>query len=568
MIKLKTVEYKNLQAVGNHPIKIQLDRWPTTMLAGHNGSGKSTVLESLAYGFFNKPLKKIKLAGLINSTNQKGLLVTIEFDKGGNSYKVVRGQKPNIFEIWVNDELQDQSASARDYQAKLEYILGMDYKLFTQVVVLNKVKYVPFMDLDAGDRRKVVEDLLNISVFSYMNGIVKEDAKAAASSVSDITWKREQLANKIASTKQLIVEAESKDSSLGSMIVAAIEEKQNQMKEYEGSVQRITAAVEEQHNIRSKVDKERKKGNECDKVKATLEYKIKEHAKALSFFTDNTVCPTCSQSISNETINEKKHECDTAIATLRSNIAKVEELYPAITKELKQQEEALQAVTAQVAELSLASSQLDRLRADVVKLKAKLLTTKQESKTDEYKTALLNYENEYAKLTDELDEAIKLNDRYNICKDLLKDTGIKASIISDYIEFINTKVNDYLQAMEFHICIRLDENFNETIGSINKKGFTYDNLSTGQQTRVNMAIWLALLEVASIKNSVVTNVLFLDEILEALDVEGVSMFMGLVREKLPHKNVFVVTQRQEEFADYFKSEIKFKLNQGFTEMLV
>lgn len=567
MLIFKSVSYKNFQSVGNQPIKIQLDRSPTTVVGGHNGAGKSTLLEALSYGLFGKPLKKLKLDQLVNTINRKQLVVTVEFEQNGKDYKIVRGMKPAVFEFWIGTELQDQSAKSTDYQAKIEYVLGMDFKLFTQVVVLNKEKYVPFMELAAADRRKVVEDVLDISVFSIMSELLKTEARTLGTQFEDLKYERERLQERMRGQQRLIDEAASNvDGQVDELkatiagLVARIASLQDESGTYDAELATLAGIQKQVHDAQLT-----KRGFEDIAVKFSTN--IAELKKTAKFFKDNDVCPTCAQDIDDATKAVKHAECDTKIQGYETSAGAMVEHYQKAIDDLN----AL--VTLQQREISLRQGikQLDsecaRIRVEIGAHERSVERLSADSKVPQYEAELALTTTKFDGMTDELETAKRAAETHAKAKELLSDSGIKASIVRDYIEFINKLLNEYLGAMDFYLNITLNEKFEDKINSINREGFTYDNLSTGQKCRVNLALWLALLEVASIKNSIVTNILFLDEILEPIDPEGVALFMKLVREKLPHKSTFVVTQRFNEFKDHFRSELQFRLHDDFTEIV-
>lgn len=567
MLEFEYVQYKNFQSIGNSAIKIDLNRSATTCVGGHNGAGKSSLLEAISYGLFGKPLKKVKLDQLINTINKKGLHVTVAFTKNGKSYKVVRGMKPALFEFWIDGELQDQSAKSADYQAKVEYVLGMDYKLFTQIVVLNKEKYVPFMELPAADRRKVVEDILDISVFSVMSDLLKKKASNLSTEMEDLKYERERLSERMAGQRRLIDEAASNTdgqiatlndtiSSLGDRIELLNEEN----KGYEAELATLA-------DISQKVNEASKTKRGFEDIAVKFQTNIADLQKTAKFFEVNDVCPTCAQEIDASTKADKHTECTTKVDGIKASAASMVAHYQKAVTDLNALVATQQREQALRQDIRRLEADMGRIRGEIRSNVEAVKRLSAESKVDQYVEELAKTLTTFDTMSSELEDLKLITESQNKCKELLKDDGIKASIVRDYIEFINNRLNEYLGAMDFHLNISLNEKFEDKINSINREGFTYDNLSTGQKCRVNLALWLALLEVASIKNSVVTNILFLDEILEPIDREGVGMFMKLVREKLPHKNTFVVTQRFEEFKDHFRSELQFKQVDGFTEIV-
>lgn len=567
MLEFKTITYKNFQSVGNQGIKVDLTRSMTTLVGGNNGAGKSTLLEAISYGLFGKPLKKVTMGGLINTVNQKNLVVEITFKRNGKDYKIIRGQKPAKLELWVGDELIDQSASARDYQSKIEYVLGMDYKLFTQIVVLNKEKYVPFMDLDAASRRKVVEDILDISVFSVMNDDLKERAKGHSVKINDVKFTRERLQERMNGKQRLLQEAKQNVDGQVDELNSQIEGFDRQYAEESAKIQLINDEIDELSDARGKLRVLETKKSECDSISVKFKTNMANFEKTIAFYNDNETCPTCSSSISDEVKDKHISECKGKVSEIKSTSQSLVTIYQNLLSDIAIQNSRINRITALESELRVVKRTLEMLETSKKAAKVTIEGLSKSVKVSDIEAEYQVAQDEYNDATLTLNTLLKEEQAFTTCKALLKDDGIKASVVKDYIDFINAKLNEQLCAMEFYLNIQLDENFNDTINAVNKKGFTYDNLSTGQKTRVNLAIWMALLEVASIKNSVVTNILFLDEILENLDAEGVRMFMGLVKEQLPHKNTFVVTQRFDEFRDFFRSELKFKLVEGFTEIV-
>jgi DNA repair exonuclease SbcCD ATPase subunit len=567
MLTFKKVKYKNFQSIGNAAITIDLDRSPTTCIGGHNGAGKSSLLEAISYGLFGKSLKKVTLSQLINTINKKNMVVEIEFEKNGKSYKVVRGQKPAVFEFWIDNELQDQSAASKDYQAKVEYVLGMDFKLFTQIVVLNKEKYVPFMELGAADRRKVVEDILDISVFSVMSDLLKKVTSNLNTEIEDLKYERERLDERMRGQQRLIDEAASNVDGQIAIINETISTLGDRIEGLETECRSYDDELETLKDIAQKVNDASKTKRQFEDVAVKFQSNITDLQKTAKFFEDNDVCPTCSQAIDDATKASKHTECNDKVSGIKASATSMVEHYQKAVADLT----AL--VTAQQREQTLRQgirqleSEMQRIRGEIRSNVASVQRLSAESKVDQYVAELTKTKESHQLMTDSLNGLKLTQEAQSKCKELLKDDGIKASIVRDYIEFINNRLNEYLGAMDFHLNLSINEKFEDKINAINREGFTYDNLSTGQKCRVNLALWLALLEVASIKNSVVTNILFLDEILEPIDREGVGMFMKLVREKLPHKNTFVVTQRFDEFKDHFRSELSFRLNEGFTEIV-
>lgn len=566
MINFKTISYKNFQAVGNTAITIDLQRSPTTMISGKNGAGKSNTLEALSYVLFGKTLKKVNLSGLINTINKKALLVTVEFDIKGKEYKIVRGQKPSILEFWIDNELQDQSASSRDYQAKIEHALGMDHKMFTQIVVLNKEKYVPFLELSATERRKVVEDILDISVFSEMSEILKNDIKEANNTQNNIKFEYSRLDTQLEGVQRLVLESNNNVQGEIDSLKKQIEEDQKELIKVEDQIDLEQQRVPDISQTKKQISELDNKINAARNLSAKAKVTADNTKKFMKDVISSETCPHCTQSIDDNFKTEKLLECTKALQTAEGNIEHISGAVDTWTAEKRKLEQNLQEVYAIERTIATFKATAQQLNSNIRRAMQSVVERSKKLQNNDYTQELQELETKLSEKESELNKQIEVCNNLNKCRLLLKDDAIKASVVSEYIEFINSRVNDYLNAMEFYINIQLDENFNDSIKSVNREGFTYENLSTGQKCRVSLAICLALLEVASLKNSVVTNIIFLDEILEPFDAEGVSLFMKLVNDKLSKKNVFVVTQRAAEFSSYFKNELKFELVDGFTQI--
>lgn len=566
MPKFTSLEYKNVQSVGNHPIKIQMDRNPTTVIGGENGTGKSTMGFALTYALYGKFPNGTKLGDAINSVNKKNLLVKVWFTERGDDYLVVRGEKPKKFEIYKNDDMIDQSASSRDQQKLLDAILGMDYNMFTQLVMLNKEQYEPFMQLPLAGRRKIVETILGIGIFGYMNDVVKEKIKSnqAESTTVETNYRLEQ--SKYDSQLKLIEQIEQSLKDQSQSILDEIEADKTQMDRLSKEITEQGDALESVNDPSEQIKSINKQISELKTFAISFKNKIQTSEKHKTFFESNDICPTCSQSITDDLKQTKVHECQSEIdqtVNAQSQLdLKLEELSTSLS-ELQSFEDKRSEIKS---EIKLLIREYDLYKNSVKNKQAKLDAPKNDSKLTSEQEQLDTINQKIESLreqSDTLKEQSQLLERMRVT---LKDDGVKSVIVKEYINLINKKVNEYLRAMGFYINIVLDENFKESFKALHKENFTMSNLSTGQKTRVNLAIWLALLEVASIKNSVVSNVLFIDEVLENLDATGAEDFMKLCNEMLGDKNVFVVTQRFDEFKDYFRSSIKFKLNEGFTEM--
>ncbi len=564
MIKFTSVEYKNIQSVGNHPIKIQLDGSSTTVIGGQNGTGKSTLMSAIAYALFGKLLSGMKLANSINSVNKKNLLVKVSFTTNGDDWLVVRGEKPKKFEIYRNDELLDQYANARDQQKFLEIILGMDFKLFTQVVILNKERYVPFMEMGAAERRKIVEDILDISIFTEMNDVCKQKIKELQRDEATIDRERDMKNTELQGQQRLVSQITESMKAANEDLQAELDTKKAKLVELIDENDHHHASVE---NLRSlQDDKIKKQRREFEKLAVEFDQQIKTAKKNAAFFKDNDNCPTCKQGIGDSLKNKMENDANDEIKNINGIVADMMgELEKVVSKEEEYDSRSTE-IDSLLSTIRVNDAQMKSLSTDISSLEKRSNNASDKDKLDESVELYHEIENALETLTERSREIIAKREKYEMLRNLLKDDGIKATIVREYNTLINKKINVFLNAMNFYINMKIDENFKETFHAMHKENFSYENLSTGQKARVNLAIWLAFLEVASVKNSVVTNILMLDEILENLDAEGVKDFMALCNDKLSDKNIFVVTQRFDEFQDMFRSSIRFKLNEGFTEI--
>ena len=562
-MKLKQITYKNFMSIGNNPITVYFDKAQTTIIGGMNGSGKSSTLEAITYALTGKTLKKTTLPRIINKFNKKNLLVTLDFESNGNDYQVVRGMKPAIFEIYRNGTKLEQDAATKDLQSKLEFITGVDYNSLTQMIVLNLERFKPFMEMTSQERRTIVEDILNISVFGEMVKLQKNVIKDLQNSASDVKYSIDKCNGQISSI-QLIIDNANKSNAT---YLAELEQKiQNCFDTIENYVAEknniVVDDVTETHLILKDANSKR--------VSATAELhvlmnEVKTIEKSIKFF-ENGNCPTCEQNLPNSTDMYKKfiHDKECVIGKSEKYVAEIEEcniIIDECNKVINDNTKQLGLIAIQERNIAIKEKEVNTLMAEYEKQSQKKDddTKSMQENIESLKMQIVDYENDFNNLNKEIE-------KNKIALDILGDSGVKLTIIKDYIDFINYRVNDYLNGMEFFINITLDESFNESFSSPSKEGMIYADLSTGQKRRVNLAIWLALIEVSAIKNSVTSNVLFLDEILENMDSLGIELFIKLIKDKMPNKNVFIITQRFEQFRDLFQSEIYFNLVDGFTEM--
>ena len=566
MILFEKVRWKNFLSTGNQFTEIQLNDTNTNLIVGSNGAGKSTVLDALTFSLFGRAFRKINKPQLANSVNDKDCKVEVEFTIGKTSWKVVRGIKPAIFEIWRDDSLLDQASSAADQQKWFEQnVLKMNYKSFTQIVILGSSTFVPFMQLTASNRRDVIEDLLDIRIFSTMNVVLKEKIRSIKEEVKVLELKKESLLDKVEMQKNFIEELECRGKE-------NVKQKENKIQELlieennlmlsnqiiEEDVFKLNKEIEE---VTGATDKLRKLGNLKGKISNKVATITKEH----KFFTENTVCPTCNQDIE-ETfrINRIKDAQDKA-KELQSGY---QELEDAINKEEERERQFLflsketttltHGISKNNTKIAGCQRQIRDLESEIQRITDQLANRnieneKLESLKDNLKTTY-----------DELAQRKDTIDYYDFSYSLLKDGGVKSKIIKKYLPLINQQVNRYLQMMDFYINFTLDEEFNETVQSPIHEDFSYASFSEGEKMRIDLALLFTWREVARMKNSVNTNLLIMDEVFDSsLDGFGTEEFLKIIRFVIKDANVFVISHKTG-MDDRFANVIKFEKVKGFS----
>lgn len=545
---------------------IQLDRSHMTLVTGHNGAGKTTIEEALFYGLFGKALRKLNIGQLINIFNKGGLEVEVTFVKGGVEYRVLRGEKPKKFEIYKDKELIESTATVREYQKVLDQILGIDRKMFAQMVVLEKNEFTPFMALQASERRKVVEDVLNISIYSVMNKIAGERLKQCKQTLDnydlDIRLKQkdiDSLKSVIESLQQntdaLVAEKQAQKAAYA----AQANEKKAEIKSYAEQARPLVEAL-----AAFGLDNLNEKQRKFNTFDIELKHSIKVEQDKIKFFTTNTTCPTCNQRMEKDHVQSVVEQAESVIKDVSS---KLEELERRRTANSDKIDEAL-AVEKQLTEVKRKGQDLTReyemIQRQIQSIEQDIIRIQQNADVTDKIEKLAELENEMKTLHSSRAEVAT---RYDALRDIqiaLKDDGAKAFVIKEYMPVINSKLNEFLEYMNFNIAFELDEKFEESFANPARAGFVYHNLSNGQKSRVDFAILLSWLQIAELKATVSTNIMIIDEMLESLDPEGIEMLMHLFRDRFKDKNIFVISQRQNELASHFRNEIAFKLENGYT----
>jgi len=547
MITFERVRWKNFLSTGNTFTEVDLTANKTNLIIGSNGAGKSTILDALTFSLFGKPFRKINKPMLVNSVNEKDCEVHIEFRIGPNQFKVIRGIKPGKFEIWQNGAMLDQSSNAADYQKQLEQnILKMNYKSFTQIVVLGSSTFVPFMRLPLAQRREIIEDILDIQIFSVMNTALKDKMKTSTEEMRDADYNVDMAEQKISMQRQLIEQLSTKDEAI-------IKDKQNYIDQLLGEEETCQASVLQLNKESEKLCKDleelsgaNKKLNTLNNLKGKLTNKLTTYKKQHEFFEENDTCPTCSQSITKEVrehkagvIRSQVKELVLAIEELRCNMLDEQERCDKHTEISKELSDVQQKIAGHNATVTRINKNVRQLMMDV--------ETLQNSKDDnsaEYEK-LKYLEKEHDDLKRQVALVKKERDTLLAAGHLLKDNGIKTRIIKRYLPVMNKLINQYLQNMDFYINFALNESFEETIKSRFRDIFSYESFSEGEKARIDIALLLTWRSVAKLKNSVDTNILILDEIFDgSLDQNGTGELGWILRNFDDNTNVFVISHKE------------------------
>ena len=569
MILFKKIKFKNFLSTGNQFNEIEFDKSNTTLIVGTNGAGKSTVLDALTFSLFGKSFRGINKPQLINSTNEKDCLVEIDFSIGTIDWKVRRGIKPTVFEIHKNGEVLNQEASSIDQQKWLEQnVLKMNYKSFTQVVILGSSNFVPFMQLTAASRREVIEDLLDIKIFSSMTSIVKDKIRFLKEQVRNLDLKKESLSDKIEMQENFIEDIEKR----GKESIKDKEDKIDELCDEETSlgeeVENLGSEIEDLNkkleSYKGAKEKLRKLGN----LKGKMTQKVATITEEHSFFKENTVCPTCTQDLEEEFRLNKISEAKSKAKELQNAYKELEQ---AIRDEEIREDHFLQ-ISKDVSNLtngiSKNNSRITSIHRQIRDLQNEIQRTAEDlaNRSVEH-DKLAKFKEDLQSLTEDFYKQKENITYYDYIYSLLKDGGVKTKIIKKYLPLINQQVNKYLQMMDFYINFTLDEEFNETIQTPIHEDFSYSSFSEGEKQRIDLALLFTWREVAKFKNSTSTNLLILDEVFDSsLDGYGTDEFLKIIRFVIKDANVFVISHKTG-LEDKFQSVIKFEKVKGFSRMM-
>jgi DNA repair exonuclease SbcCD ATPase subunit len=567
-INFEKVKYKNILSTGNTFTTVDLNLVPSTLIAGSNGSGKSTLLDAIVFGLYGRPFRNINKAQLVNSINNKELIVELYFKAASDKYMIRRGIKPNIFEIWKNGAMINKDASIRDYQGFLEdSILGINFKAFNQIVVLGSATYIPFMELRAYQRREIIEDLLDIQVFSVMGTLAKERMSAIKTDINDNKYNIEIIDSKIESQEE-------SDEAIRNLKSIEVDKIKDKMSGHIDEIETKNTTIDTQddviktlyEDISDKPD-EKAKYTEASEQRAELERNRKAFEKELSFYEHNDDCPTCKQGIDHDfkqeqiiDKNQRKAAIEAGLVTVASDI----ETHTKRLNSISKIEEQIQSVNFKISETR---AEIKMAKNALLSYKKDLDTAKKEvdevdtSKLIALQKAVINLQDVRSKLLDE-------HEVLNIVQLILRDGGIKAKIISQYIPVINKLINKYLAAFDLFVDFQLDENFDEVIRSRFRDKFTYASFSEGEKLRITLSIMLAWRSVAKLRSSVSTNLLILDETLDgALDGVGIESLIETLHGLNNDDNIFVISHRGDQFAEKFENNLKFEKIKNFSELV-
>ena len=568
MILFQKIRWRNFLSTGNQFTEIDFTDAQTNLIIGTNGAGKSTVLDALTFVLFNKPFRKINKSQLINSVNEKDCTVEIEFTTNSIDWKVIRGIKPNVFEIYKNNELLDRNAAAADQQKWLEEnVLKLNYKSFTQIVILGSASFVPFMQLPAGSRREIIEDLLDIKIFSYMSNILREKIRSTNDEIRELTIRRDLVEEKIDMQNNFIEELENRGKE---NIKNKNEKIRQNLKEQNDLLGVNEFKNRELESLQTRIESftsPDKKLKKLGTLRGKLQQKVATITKEHKFFNENTVCPTCDQHIEESFRLNRINDAESKAKELQKGFEEIEEAIRLEEDKQTQFKVLSREATNLTHDISKNNTRISGIQSRTRDLEQEIQTiTEQLENRNTERHAL-------EKLTEELEglqfkqSNQKENNVYNeFAHSLMKDGGVKSKIIKRYLPLMNQQINKYLQLMDFYINFSLDEEFKETVKSPIHEDFSYESFSEGEKMRIDLSLLFTWREIAKMKNSASTNLLILDEIFDSsLDGFGTEYFTMIIKYVVSDANVFVISHKTDELIDKFDNLIKFDKVKGFSK---
>jgi DNA repair exonuclease SbcCD ATPase subunit len=567
MIHFKMIRFKNILSTGNSWTEIPLDNSKSTLILGENGAGKSTMLDAISFALYGKAFRNINKKQLLNSINQKDLQVELAFKIGAKDYNVKRGIKPNVFEIWCNGELLNQDAAARDYQSYLEEsILKLNYKSFGQVVVLGSSTFVPFMQLKASERRAVIEDLLDIQIFTVMNTLLKGKVSNNKEEIQEIKYQIDLLKNSIDNAK--LHNESIRELKEGEVVklkeklkeqIALIEDEQAAVETIMGEVQQMAEGVSDKAGMKKKLQ-------ELEKIDGQLSTKLSKLRKDINFYEDHDNCPTCKQGIEHEFKQETIEESTGKITEIEKAQTELDNRLGSVNKRLGEIDDVETEMASKNLEMSEHNANY-KMAMNVCKSIKGELTEAEESVEAIDNSEIKKFEDDMTTYHTKQSQLFDDKEMLSLVASMLKDGGIKTRIIKQYVPVMNKLINKYLAAMDFFVQFELDENFNETIKSRFRDVFTYASFSEGEKLRIDLALLFTWRSVSKLRNSVSTNLLIMDEIMDSsLDNAGTEEFLKIINEITADSNVFIISHKGDQLYEKFDQVIRFEKVKNFSRM--
>jgi DNA repair exonuclease SbcCD ATPase subunit len=568
MIIFRKLRYKNFLSSGNLFTEITLDAESSTLIIGANGSGKSTMLDALCFGLFGKPFRSVNKPQLVNAINQRDAVVEIEFDTGNKSYKIVRGLKPNVFEIYCNGAMLSQNAAVKDYQEHLEkFILKLNYKSFTQIVILGSASFTPFMQLSSADRRQIIEDLLDIQIFSRMNSVLKDKLNLIKEQMSTAKYKIDLTNEKIDMQERYIANLTNDKQAQIASKRNTITAKNAEIVNANEQADTINAEIELLRNSITDGDSITKKRTKFESLQESLNKTLTKINKDISFYEENDDCPTCKQTLPSDFKDNMLTERKTKLSQVQTGMLELESKYAEVQTRQKEIVTTMRSISEKIALINSINSGITaslKYISDITEEIDSMSENNGNIVDEQAKLSVLG--EELKQLEASLKDLAVDRSYHETAAVLLKDTGIKTKIIRQYIPVINKLVNKYLAAMDFFVNFNLDESFKESIKSRHRDDFSYASFSEGEKQRIDMALMLTWRSVAKLKNSASTNLLILDEVFDSsLDTNGTEDLMKILN-MLEATNLFVISHKGDILQDKFRNVIKFEKVNNFSRM--
>jgi DNA repair exonuclease SbcCD ATPase subunit len=570
MIYFKSVSWKNFLSTGNDTIKVQLDRTPSTLIVGSNGAGKSTMLDALSFGLFGKPHRDIKKDQMINSINKKGAIVEVEFNIGNSEFRILRGIRPNKFEIWQNNNMINQASNARDYQKFLEQnILKLNHKSFHQVVVLGSSSFIPFMQLPAWSRRAVIEDLLDINIFSKMNTLLKERNSKIKEELSEINHSLDLYKTKMDTQSKYIKDLQAINKDM-------IASKENSIESYEDDVKRLVSESGELgKNLDALTEIENKTHDELSRKVSDIKSedrvfksKIKDLVGQAKFFEENEICPTCDQDIDIKIKTNRLDHIKASAVNIQQGMKQLSEDNESCTNDLLKCQTNIKELVSKQRKINSNNDKINLMQQEIEKIQKEIGNLLQSSgDIKAAKDDLSSYRDAKDSVTEKKLAYVEERTYNEVIGEMLKDTGIKTKVIKQYLPVMNRLINQYLQVLDFFVAFHLDESFTETIRSRHRDAFNYASFSEGEKQRIDLSLLFTWRQIAKMKNSASTNLLVLDETFDSsLDHDGIDNLTKILNTLEDGTNVFIISHKGDILENKFRSKIEFIKERNFSKI--